>query len=64
MFEYHKGSYTDIPGMCFFSRWDAGESLDKANATFLRRFVWRDLAYWFLWDTWHGQMVEIGSTLW
>ena len=22
----------------------------QANATFLRRFVWRDLAYWFLWD--------------
>eukprot|EP00913_Durusdinium_trenchii_P023923 g22467.t1 len=22
----------------------------KANATFLRRFMWRDLAYWFLWE--------------
>ncbi|CAE8674392.1 unnamed protein product [Polarella glacialis] len=22
----------------------------KANSTFLRRFVWRDLAYWFLWE--------------
>lgn len=24
----------------------------KSNATFLRRFFWRDLAYWFLWDPW------------
>eukprot|EP00928_Gymnodinium_smaydae_P065329 TRINITY_DN48493_c0_g1_i1.p1 TRINITY_DN48493_c0_g1~~TRINITY_DN48493_c0_g1_i1.p1 ORF type:complete len:391 (+),score=37.23 TRINITY_DN48493_c0_g1_i1:726-1898(+) len=22
----------------------------KANSTFLRRFVWRDLSYWFLWE--------------
>ncbi|OLP98312.1 Cryptochrome-2 [Symbiodinium microadriaticum] len=22
----------------------------KANATFLRRFIWRDLSYWFLWQ--------------
>jgi len=22
----------------------------RANATFLRRFVWRDLSYWFLWE--------------
>eukprot|EP00434_Breviolum_minutum_P013749 symbB.v1.2.012126.t1/scaffold827.1/size159509/1 len=22
----------------------------KSNATFLRRFFWRDLAYWFLWE--------------
>jgi len=22
----------------------------KANSTFIRRFVWRDLAYWFLWE--------------
>eukprot|EP00927_Polykrikos_kofoidii_P070662 TRINITY_DN67073_c0_g1_i1.p1 TRINITY_DN67073_c0_g1~~TRINITY_DN67073_c0_g1_i1.p1 ORF type:complete len:1012 (+),score=123.63 TRINITY_DN67073_c0_g1_i1:369-3038(+) len=22
----------------------------KANSTFLRRFIWRDLAYWFLWE--------------
>lgn len=33
---------------------DSGYAYDqerpKANATFLRRFVWRDLAYWFLWE--------------
>eukprot|EP00929_Paragymnodinium_shiwhaense_P104538 TRINITY_DN69052_c0_g1_i1.p1 TRINITY_DN69052_c0_g1~~TRINITY_DN69052_c0_g1_i1.p1 ORF type:complete len:900 (+),score=154.66 TRINITY_DN69052_c0_g1_i1:83-2782(+) len=28
----------------------APEHEARANSTFLRRFVWRDLAYWFLWE--------------